>query len=163
MRITPMDIVQQKFRKVFYGFDPREVEAFMQMIGSEFEILLTENSGLKDEIKMHKRELDGYRDKEGILKETMLTAQRLMDNMKTSAAKEAEIIVAEAEMRADETIGKAHLRAMEMMEEIKELKRQKIQFETSLRALVETHRKLLDASKEDSAGVEDKLKFMAKK
>jgi cell division initiation protein len=84
------------------------------------------------------------RSRELTLKETLLTTQRVTDDLKANARKEAEIIVAEAELRGEKIVQAADDRRIQLISEIQELKRQKISFETSLRAVVESHLRLLD-------------------
>ena len=142
MKISPLDIQQQQFHKKLLGFDPREVEVFLELLKNEF------------------------KEKEQTLKEAMLTAQRILEEIKTNARKEAELIVAESQVRAQELVNSAQLRSMEIMDEIKELKRQKIQFEANLRALLETHLKMIETEKEreeELTAIEEKLRFFAKK
>ncbi len=166
MKISPLDIQQQQFHKKVWGLDSREVEIFLELLRSEFEELIKENNDLKDETRKKTLELEGFMDKEQTLKEAMITAQRILEEIKTNARKEAELIVAEAQVKAQELVNSAQLRSLEIMEEIKELKRQKIQFEANLRALLETHLKMIDTDKEreeELTAIEEKLRFFAKK
>jgi len=166
MKISPLDIQQQQFHKKLIGFDPREVEVFLELLKNEFEEIIKENNDLKDELRKMVAELEDFKEKEQTLKEAMLTAQRILEEIKTNARKEAELIVAESQVKAQELVNSAQLRSMEIMDEIKELKRQKIQFEANLRALLETHLKMIETEKEreeELTAIEEKLRFFAKK
>lgn len=166
MKISPLDIQQQQFHKRLLGFDPKEVEVFLELLRGEFEELIKETNDLKDEVRKKTADLMDYKEKEQTLKEAMLTAQRILEEIKTNARKEAELIEADAQIRAQEMVNTAQLRSLEIMDEIKELKRQKIQFEANLRALLETHLKMLETEKEreeEITAIEEKLRFFAKK
>lgn len=166
MKITPLDIQQQQFKIRFRGFDQRDVESFLELVRNEFEELIKENNSLKDELRRKNEQIARYQDNEQTLKETMITAQKITEDVKTNAIKESEVIVAEARLKAQEILNSAQLRSLEIIEEIKELKRQKIQFESKLRADIETHLKMLEAETkkaEEFDALEEKLEFLQKK
>lgn len=145
MKLTPLDIQQQQFRKkLVHGYDKREVDMFMELVRNEMEELITENMGIKQQIKEKTESLNEYQDREQTIKETMITTQRLKDDIHANSVKEAQLIIADAKIKAEEIINSAQNRYMEIINEIKELRRQKIQLEASLRAVLETHLKMLD-------------------
>ncbi len=166
MKITPLDIQQQQFTVRFRGFDQRDVESFLELVRNEFEELIRENNSLKDELRRKGEQIEKYQDNEQTLKATMITAQKITEDVKTNAIKESEVIVAEARLKAQEILNIAQLRSLELFEEIKELKRQKIQFESNLRANIETHLKMLEAEAkkaEEFDALEEKLEFLQRK
>lgn len=145
MKLSPLDIQQQQFRKkILNGYDKREVDTFMELIRNEMEELITENMELKQQLKNKSESLDEYKDREQTIKETMLTTQRLKEDIHANAVKEAQLIIADAKVKAEEIINSAQNRYMEIVNEIKELRRQKIQLEANLKAILETHLKMLD-------------------
>jgi cell division initiation protein len=150
MKLTPIDVKQQQFRRVqlLGGFDTREVDGFLDQVAVAFEELIREVNALKAQIADKEAQLDQHRDREKALKETMITATRIADEVKQSAHKEAEIIIAAAENQAEGIIQNAHTRLARVMDDISELKRQKVQFEASLRSIVGAHGKLLEAMAE---------------
>lgn len=164
MKITPLDIQQYQFRKKLNGLDPEDVKGFLDLIRAEMEDLLRENNSLKDELKRTVQRLAEYREREQTLKETLLTAQKLSDDIKAQARKEAETIVAEANVRAQEIVQQASQRAAKLHGEIRELRRQKIQFEENLRSLLHMHLKMLVADEEKQSDMfEEKVTFLGKK
>ncbi|MCA9550867.1 MAG: DivIVA domain-containing protein [Myxococcales bacterium] len=148
MKLTPLDIQQQQFRTAFWGFDKREVDAFLDVLANDFEQLVRENNALREEIKRKDAELLDHRERERTLKETMITATRITEDIKQNARKESEIVVAQAEAQAEQIIQNAHTRLVRIMEDIDELKRQKAQFEAGLRSIIASHTKLMDAMTE---------------
>ena len=93
----------------------------------------------------------------------MVNAQQAIDGVKANAHREAELVAAEAEMKAEKMLSTAHNRLTQLHEDISELKRQRMQLEVELGAILEAHRKLLDMSTEamgDQEISEEKLKYL---
>ena len=152
MKMTPLDIRQKRFEVSFRGFARKEVEGFLELTASEFEDLVRENIALKEELKRTQARLEQHLEREKTLQETMVTAQRISDDVKAGAKKEAEVILADAELQAEKIINGANNRLVDLVRELNELKRQKVQFESQLENLIDNHRKLLDTFKTQQAG-----------
>ena len=148
MKLTPLDIQQQQFRTTFWGFDSREVDAFLDVLASDVERLIRENNALKEDLKRKEAEIREHKERERTLKETMITATQITEDIKHNARKEAEIVIAQSESQAEQIIQNAHTRLVRIMEDIDELRRQKAQFEASLRSMLSAHAKLVDAMAE---------------
>jgi cell division initiation protein len=163
MKLTPLDIQQQQFRTAPLGFDKREVDAFLDLLANDVEELIRENNSLREEIRRKDVELAEHRERERTLKETMITATRITEDIKQNARKEAEIVVGAAEAQAEQIIQNAHTRLVRIMEDIDELRRQKAQFEGSLKSIISTHQKLLDAMSESERATEAEMLTFARK
>ena len=165
MPITPLDIQQQRFRtKLGGGLDKAEVDAFLNAVSAEVERLIRESSELKEEQRSLKRMLDDHRSREEALKETMITAQRVTDEIKKGAEKEADIIIGRAELEAERIQEQAVQRRSELLADIAELKRQRTQFLMQLKGILNTHAKLLEVAEEDGgAKLEENLALMRKR
>ena len=167
MRITPLEIQQKQFKHIlFRGIDPEDVQLFLEIVRTEFEELVKENNSLKDELRRRLGEIEEYRERETTLKETMMTAQRISEDIKTNAKKDAELVVSEAQVQADKIIQGAHGRLISIVEEINELKRQRVTYESSIRSILAAHTKLLEATLEANAEQtkrDEKVQFFAKK
>lgn len=148
MNITPLDITQKRFKKTFRGLDPEEVEAFLSLVASEFEGLVREVTALRDAGQRKDEELAEHRGRERALQETLVAAQRASEEIRDSARKEAEITLSDAELQAEKIVQSAHGRFLKIVDDIGELKRQRIQFEAGVKTLVESHLKLLEAFRE---------------
>lgn len=152
MKLSPLDIQSQKFRVKMRGYDPREVETFLDLVANEFEELIREDAKLKEKVVRISNHLDELRQREATLKDTMMTAQKVTEEMKGSARKEAELILADAEHRATRMVDEAHRRVARLADDIVELRRQRAQFETQVRAAAEAHLKILQVTSEAIAG-----------
>ena len=166
MKITPLDIRQKRFESSFRGFGRREVEAFLELVAAEFEEVVKENIALKEELRRLQARLDQHQERERTLQETMVTAQRISEDMKTAAKKEAEIVLADAEHQAEKIVQGAHHKLVQVIEDINELKRQRVQFESQVRSIIESHAKLLETFRdapEHSKRIDDNVAFFAHK
>ncbi|HSQ85573.1 MAG TPA: DivIVA domain-containing protein [Desulfobacterales bacterium] len=150
MKITPLDIQQQQFKIKFRGFDVREVDTFLEQMADAFESLQGENNRLYQEIKRLQHEAHGYREREDSFKRAMLNSQKVLEQMKENARKSAELVIAEAEVKAEKILSRAQNRLSQLHEDIAELKRQRSQIEVQIRSVIEGHSKLLEIGKEEA-------------
>lgn len=150
MKLTPLDIQQQQFKIRFRGFDVREVDAFLEQLADDFESSQNENVSLQEEIDRLELENQGYRQREETFKRAMLNSQKVLEQMKENAQKSAELIIADAEVKAEKLLNRAHNRLAQLHEDIAELKRQRIQIEIQVRSILENHTKLLDLGQEET-------------
>ncbi len=166
MLLSPLEIQQRQFRvRFFRGLDAREVESFLQKVAEQMSALLKDIDELKAGLEEKQRQLGEHRDREQTLKNTLISAQKTVEQMKVNAQKESKLLVSEAEVKAERILNNAHSRLAQIHEDIAELKRQRTQFEAKLRATIETYKKMLDMQKEEEAEVEDlesKVKFFKK-
>ncbi|MGA9477944.1 MAG: DivIVA domain-containing protein [Desulfobacterales bacterium] len=155
VNLTPLDIQQQKFKTRFRGFDIQEVDLFLDQMADAFESLLKQNENLKVESRRLQLEIQGYKNREDAFKRALLNSQRVIEQMKENAQKSAELIVAEAEVKAEKILNKAHNRLAQLHEDIAELKRQRMQIEVQIGSVIEAHGKLLEISKEGMKAIDD--------
>jgi len=147
MKITPLDIQQQQFKTRFRGFDIHEVDTFLDQMAEVFEALLAEKEILFKKNQRLDLEIQGYKEREDTFKRAMLDSQKVIDQMKENARKSSELIIANAEVKAEKILNSAHNRLSQLHEDISELKRQRTQIEAQIRSVIETHSKLLDMGK----------------
>jgi cell division initiation protein len=144
MAISPIDIQQQRFKTRPFGYDKAQVDLFLELLSEELERLCAVNQGLKEELARSRNGLDEMKGREALLKETLLTTQRMVEDLKNNARRESDIILADAQMRAERIVRDAEERRIQLVNDIQQVKRQRISFESSLRSLVESHLRLLD-------------------
>ena len=148
MRITPLDIQQKQFPMKIRGFDVEEVYAFLEIIREEMEDLLRENASLKENVQRLESQLKEHRDMETTLRETLMTAQQMVDDYKTNARKEAELVVREAELKSDTILKDAQEKVIKIHEDIVDLKGIRRHFKEEVKRLVESHLKMLEFDRE---------------
>jgi cell division initiation protein len=130
------------------GFDVEEVYAFLEIIREEMEDLLRENASLKENVQRLESQLKEHRDMETTLRETLMTAQQMVDDYKTNARKEAELVVREAELKSDTILKEAQEKVIKIHEDIVDLKGIRRHFKEEIKRLVESHLKMLEFDRE---------------
>lgn len=154
MRITPLDIQQKQFPIKFRGFDVEEVYAFLEVVREEMEDLIRENASLKEKIFSIEKQMKEYSDMEATLRETLMTAQQMVEEYKTNARKEAELISREAELKAEAMLKESQEKVVKIHEDIMDLKGIRRHFKEELKRLIESHSRMLEFDTE-RAGEEE--------
>ena len=150
MEMTPLDIRNQEFRrKTFGGLDPEEVQAFLSHLASEYESRLRESQDASDKLIIAKEQITHYRSLEGTLQETALTLQKILEEKKVQAQKEAEFIIAEAKNNAYKETEAIRRESENLRTEIVGLRAQKTAFFSRIRNALRTQEELLEAMEKD--------------
>lgn len=136
MKVTPLDLRQTQFAAALRGYDKNEVRAFLAEAADDYEQALREIDRLKQELLRAEEALGEHREREVHLRNTLLTAQRLADQIRENAEQEARMTIREAEGRADLLLEKAQARLDEVEREIHELKLRRRDVEATLEASV---------------------------
>jgi len=151
VRITPIDIQQQHFKnKMMGGYDQDEVDRFLEQVAEELELLTVDGQQLRDELTRTRLALEDLQNREATLKETLITTQRMTDDLKANARREAELIIGNAQLRAEQLLQQGEDRRQKMASELQSLRREKVAFETNLRMAIASHLRLLDVGFEAS-------------
>jgi cell division initiation protein len=137
MRIAPLDLRQPRFKTSMRGFDKTEVVAFLTEAADDYEHALREIDRLRQDLLRMESLLAEHRERENNLRNTLLTAQRLSDEVKTSAQNEAKMIVREAQGRADLLLQKGQARLEEVERDINELRLRRRDVEGSLESSIQ--------------------------
>jgi len=157
MRIAPLDLRQQRFKTAMRGFDRTEVVAFLTEAADDYEHALREIDRLRQDLQRMESVLNEHRERENNLRNTLLTAQRLSDEVKTSAQNEAKMTVREAQGRADLLLQKAQNRLEEVERDINELRLRRRGVEGSLEASIQSLYHALEFIRERDVKPEEKV------
>ncbi|MDX1623257.1 MAG: DivIVA domain-containing protein [Gemmatimonadota bacterium] len=144
MALTPLDIKKQEFDKVFRGYDPVAVDAFLELAAEEMGDLVARVNTLEERLRTVSETLDDYRQMEQALKDTMLSAQKLADESKDAAERDAELIRREARVEADRILAEAERRRSALEERISELESRERAFLRKMKSFLDDHRKALE-------------------
>jgi cell division initiation protein len=151
MRLSPVDIRQQQFStKIFRGFDRQEVDAFLDDVAEDYEGVLRENATLREQVGSYEERARGLGETERTLKDTLVTTQRVAEEMKEGAKRDAQLIVREATLNADKLMEEARAEEAKLRVEIQTLKRLRRQLIEELRATVERYDRTLAADLNDA-------------
>ena len=145
MRITPMDIRQQQFTvKMFRGFDVQEVDTFLEDVAQDYEALVRENTLLKEQLQVLEDRTRGLEERERVLQQTLVTTQRLTEEMKESARREAALTVREAEVAGEKLLEAARTEEAVIRSEIMLLKRNRRQLAEGIRSTIEMYQRMVE-------------------
>lgn len=148
LTVSPLDMRQPRFGTAMRGFDRTEVTAFLEEASTDYENALRENERLRGEIIRLEAALNQFRELEGSLKSTLMSAQKVGDDMRDTATKEAARIVREAEGRADLLVERAQARLEDIEREIDGLRLKRREAEVSIEATISTLHNTLDFVRE---------------
>jgi cell division initiation protein len=127
MKITPLEIRQKSFEKVFRGFDAAEVNAFLQSLAQEWERMVEDYKEQRYKLELAEKEVSKLRDVEASLFKTLKTAEDTGNSLVEQANKKSELIVREAELKAETILNDARAKARDMVQLSEERSEQVIQ------------------------------------
>ena len=151
MNLTPLDIQRQTFSRALKGYNTDEIRAYLQLIAEEIERLLRDVDRLARENAMLREDLDEHNARERILKDTLLSAQKVSEDVKANAQKEAELIVKDAELLSERLTGQAMARVAELERTIQDLKIERKGARNKLQSTIDTIQQLLMLDAEQEA------------
>ncbi len=148
--LTPLEIQKQMFARAVRGFHRDEVRAYLHLVAEEIERLLKDVDRLSRENAMLRDELEDHSQRERILKDTLLSAQKVSEDVRANARKEAELIVKDAELLSERLVGQAMQRVADLERAIQDLKIERTGARNKLQATLDTVQQLLllDAEQE---------------
>jgi cell division initiation protein len=156
--ITPLDMRQARFTNAMRGFDKNDVNTFLQEAAEGFDHALRENERLRMEIVRLEASLNQFRELEGSLKTTLMSAQKIADDMRENAQQEAARIVREAEGRAELMLQKAQVRTEDIEREIDGLRIKRREAENNVESTISALHNTLDFIREqDRREREDRI------
>jgi cell division initiation protein len=161
MKLTPSDVQRQSFDTRFRGFDRDEVRTFLAAVAEEMAALLREKEETEQQLRHLELIVNEHREREAILKNTLLAAQKASEDIRSAARKDAETIVKQAELQGDRLLELAQGRAHEVERGILDLRGHRTALRTDIRAIVTRLTHLLDLQEE--AEVEDNLRFLKRR
>lgn len=155
MKVTPLDLRQQRFKTVMRGFDRDEVTAFLHEVADDYEQALRETDRLKEELGRTQASLAELREHERNLRNTLLTAQKLADEIRNNAEQEARRVVRDAEDRAELVVQKAQTRLEDVQREIDGIRLKRRDAETALESTIGALRNSLEFIRQQDAKERD--------
>jgi cell division initiation protein len=144
VRLTALDIQNHQFAQAWRGLDPADVQTFLRLVAQDFEELVRESDGLREKVRLLETRIENLSSNEHALRETLVTAQALSEDLKRTAVKEAELTISEAEVKGEKILDAAHRRAAKLAEDIREMKALRSRIGSALRTTIETHLSLLE-------------------
>jgi cell division initiation protein len=148
--LTPLEIQKQTFSRAIKGYNPDEVRAYLHLVAEEIERLVRENDRYARDLTMLREDLEDHSNRERILKDTLLSAQKVAEDLTANARKEAELIVKDAELLSERVIAQAMQRVADLERSITDLKIERRSMRNKLQGTLDTiqHMVVLDAEQE---------------
>jgi cell division initiation protein len=147
-RITAMDVEEQQFSRRLRGFDCHEVGLYLKSVAEEISRLNLENAETREKAGAMRAEIDELRAREATLQQTLVAAQRMAEEMKEKARAESQLVVREAQLRADQIVRQAQDQLARIESEISSSRMERDNIERRLRGVIEQHLALLEMRKE---------------
>jgi cell division initiation protein len=151
MNVSPLDLRQQTFRTAFRGFDKVEVTSFLSAFAEDYEQALLAADRLRQDVVRMEAIINEQRAHENNLKSTLLTAQKLADDITSRAELEAQRIVREAETRAELLLEKTQSRLEDIHREIDGMKLKRRDVETSIESAIQALHNTLEYVREQAS------------
>ena len=148
--LTPLEIQKQTFSRAIKGYNTDDVRAYLHLVAEEIERLVRENDRYARENAVLREDLEDHSNRERILKDTLLSAQKVAEDLITNARKESELIVKDAELLADRLVGQAMQRVGDLERAIQDLKFERKAARNKLTSTLDTIQQMvmLDAEEE---------------
>ena len=163
--VSKIDLLNKQFSRRMFGYSRMEVDQFMLELAEVLGDAADSQKVLHKKIKQLEKSVKEYRQRDETLRDTLMSTQKMVDDLKVTASKEAQLIIDEARAKADTMVQKGHNRVAQIHEEIEGLKRQRTQFEIQLKGLLKSHLEMLnmsDPEKEKAEELESKVKYLKK-
>jgi len=152
--LTPLEIQKQTFSRVIKGYNPDEVRAYLHLVAEEIERLLRENDRYSRETAMLREDLEDHSNRERILKDTLLSAQKVAEDLTANARKEAELIVKDAELLAERLVSQAQQRVADLERAIGDLRMERRAARNKLTTTIDMIQQMIALDAEEEANEE---------
>ncbi|MBP2650025.1 MAG: divIVA [Firmicutes bacterium] len=147
--LTPLDIHNKEFKRSFRGFNEEDVDSFLDEVVKDYEKLYRDNFDLKEAIERVNGKLEHYQHMESTLHNTLVIAQETAEDVKLNAKKETELILKEAQIRAQKLIEEANDKLRRANAECDDLQKQAQVYRVRLRTLIQAQMEMLKTAEEE--------------
>jgi cell division initiation protein len=107
MALTPVEIRHLHFGRRAFGYGRGPVDTCLEEIADSFETVWRDRADLADKVEQLEADLVRYHELESLLRATLVSAERAAHELKSQAAREAELIVSEAHAEARSIVRRA--------------------------------------------------------
>lgn len=136
--LTPLDIQNKEFKRVFRGYDIESVETFLDEILEEYERIYKQNSELKEKVELLSDHLRHYNSMEETLKDTLIVAQTTAEEVTAAARQKGENIIKDSQLKAKDIIKDAHNEVSDIKIEYENLIKEIYIFKTRYKSFIES-------------------------
>jgi len=147
--LTPLDIHNKEFKRGFRGYNEEAVDDFLDQVVKDYEKLYCDNVELKEGLERVSSKLEHYQHVESTLHNTLVIAQETAEEVKLNAKKETELLIKEAEVRAQRILEEATAKVRKLTVEYEELLKQTQVYRSRMRTLIQAQMEMMKESEED--------------
>lgn len=148
--LTPLDVRNKRgdFKRIMRGYDPQEVDVFLEFAAERIEVLVRENLQFRERVQTLQDQVNAQGGREQAVQDALVTAQELRADIRAQSQREADHVIHEAEVEARRLIAEAQAevrskvrgieRQMDQAQDaLHELERRRTRFLREFRALLE--------------------------
>jgi DivIVA domain-containing protein len=137
--LTPLDVRNKRgdFKKILRGYDPQEVDVFLELVAERLEALVRDNIQMRERTEMLQQQVSSSTGREQAVQEALVTAQELRADIRAQAQREAELILQEAQADARQRAAEADRRLEVLNDSLAEVERRRARFLKNFRQLLE--------------------------
>lgn len=147
--LTPLEIHNKEFKRSFRGYNEEEVDEFLDQVIKDYEHLYRETADLKESVERLTGKLEHYQHMENTLHSTLVIAQETAEEVKLNAKKESELLMKEAEIRAQKVLDETMSKVRKMTSEYEEIQKQIQIYRTRMKTLLQAQLDMLSTAEED--------------
>lgn len=147
--LTPLEIQNKEFKRSFRGYNEDEIDGFLDQVVKDYEQLYQENVELKETIERLSSKLENYQHMENTLHSTLVIAQETAEEVKLNAKKASELVMKEAEIRAQRMVDEATNKVRRMTGEYEEINKQLQIYRTRMKTLLQAQLEMIAQAAED--------------
>lgn len=148
--ITPLEIENKKFsKKTLNGYDPEEVDEFLDDLTKDYEKLYKQVAEGKREVEDLNEKLAHYTQIESTLQSTLLLAQSASEEVKSAARKQADQIIKESELKAKEATKDLDNEISDRKKELENVKKEFDVYKAKMESLLISQLELLKEIKSE--------------
>jgi DivIVA domain-containing protein len=150
--LTPLDVRKKKgdFTRALRGYEPASVDDFLDVAADRLEELVRENGALKQRGAELTESLEAFRQRERAMNEALISAQQLREEVRTQAAREAELVLREARSEAERLVAEASREAAAIADSLQQARAGRARFLRSFRAFIERQMEEIEMEEERS-------------
>ena len=143
MKVTPLDIRRQKFRRGMRGYDPGEVDAFLEMLADAWEESAENSEKNTKELEVLRARASDFDRMEGAVREVLVAQQKSADVAREEANREADLIIRDAELKAQKMLDEAKKRVQILTEAIRELQDRRMEILMKMNSFIENQKNMV--------------------
>ncbi|MFZ5432394.1 MAG: DivIVA domain-containing protein [Calditrichota bacterium] len=150
MSLSPLDISRHEFSRALRGYDPAEVQAFLERLADEIAALQSQVNSLAEQNRVYAAKLSAYQEMEQNLRDSLVATQESQKMSKEQIEQERQQVLREARLDAEQLKFEAQRDIVAFREELRALKLHRDAFVKRLRFLLKSHNELIDLIEQES-------------